>query len=294
MRFLITGSSGQLGAALTSILAPEHVALGLDLLPAPQTTHIGSLAERELVASLVNRADVVVHIASLHARHLYTHSKQDFIDTNIAATQTLLECAAASGIRRLVYTSTTSIYGDALLPTDRAVWVTEGLIPKPRDIYDVTKLAAENLCHLFHRETGIPTICLRVGRFFPEAPEHIAAYRLYRGLDVRDAATAHLLAATITGPGWGRYNIAARSPFVESDTPALLDDAPAVIRRYHPDAPAIFARHGWQLPRSIDRVYTIDRATRDLGYLPRHNFADYLREFDLPHEQPLSSRERGC
>jgi UDP-glucose 4-epimerase len=96
---------------------------------------------------------------------------------------------------------------------------------------------------------------------------------------VRDAVTAHLLAATTEGIGFGLYNIAARTPFTETDTPTLLRDAPAIIRHYHPDAPATFARHGWPLPASIDRIYAIDRAARDLGYAPQHNFADFLREY---------------
>ena len=156
--------------------------------------------------------------------------------------------------------------------------MTEELAPQPRDIYDVTKLAAEGLCRLFHRETGIPTRCLRVGRFFPEPPALTALYRLYRGLDPRDAAEAHRLAATVEGPGFGLYNIAARSPFAEADTRELWLDAAALIRRKHPDIEAIFSRHGWALPERIDRVYVIERATRELGYQPRHNFAGFLRE----------------
>jgi nucleoside-diphosphate-sugar epimerase len=280
MRFLITGSSGQLGTAIAAALAPNHDVIGLDRTPGPQTTHLGSVADGDLIARLLRQGDVVIHAASLHARHLGTATKHDFVETNVTGTLTLLEAAAAARVARVVYTSTTSLYGHALVPTDRAVWVTEDLPPQPRDIYDLTKIAAEHLCRLFHDETRIPAICLRVGRFFPEPPDRLAAYRLYRGLDVRDAAAAHLLAATVDGVGFGTYNIAARTPFVEPDTPTLLRDAPSVIRHYHPTAPAAFARHGWVLPTSIDRVYTIDRAARDLGYTPQHNFADFMQEYD--------------
>ncbi|HEY8597555.1 MAG TPA: NAD(P)-dependent oxidoreductase [Thermomicrobiales bacterium] len=275
----MTGSSGQLGAAIARLLRPEHDVFGLDVLPGPETTHLGDLADRALINTLVGRAEVVIHTASLHVRHLATATKEAFIATNIAGTQHLLTAAAASPVARLVYTSSTSVYGDALVPTDRAVWVTEDVTPQPRDIYDVTKLAAEGLCRLFHRETHIPTRCLRVGRFFPEPPDQTALYRLYRGLDPRDAAEAHRLAATVDGPGYGLYNIAARSPFAEVDAPELWRDAAAIIRRYHPEAEAFFARQGWAMPAQIDRVYVIERASRELGYHPRHNFADFLREY---------------
>jgi UDP-glucose 4-epimerase len=97
---------------------------------------------------------------------------------------------------------------------------------------------------------------------------------------VRDAVQAHLLAATVEGVGFGLYNIVAQSPFAEADTPELLRDAPSVIARRQPAAPASFARHGWALPTSIDRVYVLDRAIRDLGYRPQHNFAEWVREYE--------------
>jgi UDP-glucose 4-epimerase len=74
------------------------------------------------------------------------------------------------------------------------------------------------------------------------------------------------------------FNIAARSPLMRDDLPALLRDARAVILRDFPDAERIFRQHGWQLPQYIDRVYVIERAERALGYQPQHNFAEHLRE----------------
>lgn len=279
MRVLVTGSAGQLGAAIVRLLTPEHDVIGLDLIPGLTTTQVGDLADRPLLDRLLVGVEVVIHTAALHARHLRRASKAQFIATNVGGTEALLHAAAAHRVARVVYTSSTSVYGDALVPSGRAVWVTEELPPQPRDIYDVTKLAAEGLCRLFWRETGAATICLRVGRFFPEPPEQTALYRLYRGLDPRDAAEAHRLAATAPTSGFGVYNIAARSPFTEADCGLLRLDAAAVIRRHHPEAEPFFVRQGWSLPRQIDRVYVIDRAIRDLGYAPRHTFAAFLREW---------------
>jgi nucleoside-diphosphate-sugar epimerase len=279
MRVLVTGSSGQLGAEVARQLTPEHEMIGLDVLPGEWTTNVGDVANADLIADLMRGADVVIHIASLHAPHVGQRSKQDFIDTNVTGTLRLLEAASTAGVRRFVYTSTTSVYGYSLVPDGReAVWVTEDLTPRPRDIYDITKLAAEELCRLFARAHGLPTICLRVSRFFEQTPDLMAAYRLYRGADVRDIAAAHLLAARNEGSAFDIFTISAHSPFQHEDTAALLTDAPAVIRRYFPDAEDVFRAQGWTLPTGIDRVYVAEKAERLLGYTPQHNFAELLDE----------------
>jgi UDP-glucose 4-epimerase len=277
MRILLTGSSGQLGREIARQLSAQHEVIGLDRIPGPWTSRLDSVTDRATILALMPDIDAIIHTASLHARHLNEASKQDFIDTNISGTLNLLEAAVQAKVRRFVYTSTTSVYGAALVPTDRAVWVTEDLTPQPRDIYDITKLAAEALCKHFAEAQGLPVICLRTARFFPEPPELLAQYRLYRGGDVRDIASAHVLAVTNSTIQYDLFNISARSPFQESDLPELWCDAPAVLRRHIPGIEQLFARRGWILPERIDRVYVIARAEERLGYQPRYNFAEYMR-----------------
>lgn len=279
MRILLTGSSGQLGREIARQLSARHEIMGLDRLPGPWTSRLGSVTDRATILALMPGIDAVIHTASLHARHLNEASKQDFIETNINGTLTLLEAAVQAKVRRFVYTSTTSVYGHALVPKDRAVWVTEDLTPQPRDIYDITKLAAEALCKHFAQAQGLPVICLRTSRFFPEPPELLARYRLYRGGDVRDIAAAHALAVTNTTIQYDLFNISARSPLQESDLPDLWRDAPAVLRRM-PGIEQLFVRRGWMLPDRIDRVYVISRAEQRLGYQPRYNFAEYMHGLD--------------
>jgi nucleoside-diphosphate-sugar epimerase len=279
MRILMTGSSGQLGAAVARQFASIDTVIGLDVRPGEWTAHVGDITDASLIADLMRDVNVVIHIASLHAPHVGQRSMQDFIDTNITGTLRLLEASSAAGVRRFVYTSTTSVYGEALVPDGQeAAWETEELTPRPRDIYDITKLAAEELCRLFARNHGLPAICLRVSRFFEQTPDLMAAYRLYRGADVRDIAAAHILAAHNQNSDFDIFTISARSPFRREDTAELLTDAPAVIRRYFPDAEDMFRAHGWALPASIDRVYVTEKAERLLGYAPRHNFAELLDE----------------
>ncbi|MGZ3638402.1 MAG: NAD-dependent epimerase/dehydratase family protein [Ktedonobacterales bacterium] len=278
MRILITGSSGQLGSEIARQLWTEHEVVGVDLAPGPWTAHVGSITDQELMSGLVRGVDAVIHTASLHAPHVSLLPKQAFVDTNISGTLHLLEAAARAHIRRFVYTSTTSVYGAALVPAERAVWVTEDLGTRPRDIYDITKVAAEQLCAQFAVEYGLPVICLRVSRFFDEEPDVATIHRLYRGADVRDIAAAHVLAVMNEDIQYGLYNVSARSPFVLHDLADLLRDAPSVISRYAPKAADIFQELGWKLPGSIDRVYVIEKAERELGYATRYNFAERLQE----------------
>jgi UDP-glucose 4-epimerase len=279
MRILVTGSSGQLGAEVASQLASTETVIGLDVRPGAWTTQVGDVTDADLIADLMRGVDVVIHTASLHAPHVGQRSMQEFIDTNITGTLRLLQAASTAGVRRFVYTSTTSVYGAALVPEDgEAVWVTEKLTPCPRDIYDITKLAAEALCRLFARDHGLPTICLRVSRFFEQTPDLMAAYRLYRGADVRDIAAAHLVAARNPDIAFDVFTISARSPFRREDARELLANAQAVIRRYYPDAEDVFRAQGWALPESIDRIYVTEKAERLLGYEPQRNFAELLDE----------------
>lgn len=278
MRVLVTGSSGQLGSEIARQLAHGDEVVGIDAAPGRWTTHVADILDHGVVGPLLHGTDAVVHTASLHARHLAERTRQAFVDVNVTGTLRLLEAAAAAGVRRVVYTSTTSLYGFALEPTDRAVWVTEELAPRPRDVYDLTKIAAEELCRQVAAESGMTAVSLRTARFFPEPPARLARYRLYRGVDVRDAAAAHVLALTAPTPTFAVFNVAARSPFRESDLPELLRDAPAVVRRVAPEVALGFAERGWGLPASIDRVYVIERAERNLGFAPRYGAARCVDE----------------
>src|SRR5882762_11104242 len=123
----------------------------------------------------------VLHAATLHKPHVATHSRQDFVDVNLTGTLNLLEEAAAADVTAFVYTSTTSVFGDALVPPPGApaAWITEDVTPVPKNIYGATKTAAEDLCQLFHRNQGLACIVLRTSRFFPEEDDNDEARQAY-------------------------------------------------------------------------------------------------------------------
>jgi UDP-glucose 4-epimerase len=285
---LVTGSAGHLGEALVRTLrSTSHEVVGLDVVASHFTSEVGSILDRSCVKRSMKDVDAVLHTATLHKPHVITHDRQDFIDINITGTLNLLEEAASAGVQCFVFTSTTSAFGAALTPSARApaVWVTEGVTPVPKNIYGVTKVAAEDLCELFHRDHGLACLVLRTSRFFPEEDDCAAirhAYEednvkaneyLYRRVDLEDVVSAHLLALE-RGPsiGFGRYIITATTPFLRDDLFDLRENAPLVVRRRVPEYEGEYARRGWKMFPGIDRVYVNEKARRDLDWKPRYDF----------------------
>ena len=292
MRVVVTGSSGHLGEALVrSLAAGGDEVVGLDLVPSRETAAAGSIADRAWVRRWMDGADAVVHAATLHKPHVGSHRRQDFVDTNVTGTLTLLEEAVAAGAGRFVFTSTTSAFGRALVPPPGApaAWITEDVVPVPRNVYGATKTAAEDLCELVHREGGLPCLILRTSRFFPEPDDRDdvrSAYDdlnvkvnelLYRRVDIEDVVSAHRLALERAPDiGFGRYVVSATTPFAPADLEELRRDAPAVVRRLHPDYEAVYGERGWQMFPGIERVYVNERARAELGWSPRYDFARAL------------------
>ena len=290
MKILVTGSSGHLGEALMRTLRPSaHHVVGVDIVASPFTDRVGSIADRAFVKECMRGVSGVLHAATLHKPHVATHSRQDFVDTNITGTLNLLEEAAAAQVESFVFTSTTSVYGHALTPPAGApaVWVTETTVPVPKNIYGVTKLAAENLCELFRRKFALPVIILRTSRFFPEIDDNPVARAhyadanikaneyLYRRADVADIVAAHLRALErAPSIGFGRYIISATTPFAPDDAAELRADAPAVVRRLVPEYEDVYAQRGWRMFDGIERVYDNTLAREQLGWAPRHDFAN--------------------
>ena len=291
-RVLVTGSAGHLGEALVRVLRDSgREVVGLDLLDSPFTTVTGSITDRDTVRACLAGVGAVLHPATLHKPHVGSHGRQAFVDANIAGTLTLLEEAAAAGVESFVFTSTTSAFGRALSPApgEPAAWITEDVTPVPKNIYGVTKIAAENLCELINADHGLPVVILRTSRFFPE-PDDVAGIRtaypdanvkaneyLHRRADIQDVAGAHLLAMDrAPAIGFGRYIVSATTPFTTADLAGLRDDAPAVVRRLFPDYAAEYQRRGWRMFGQIDRVYVNARARADLGWAPRYDFRRVL------------------
>jgi UDP-glucose 4-epimerase len=292
MKILVTGSSGHLGEGLMRTLrARGDDVLGVDVVPSPFTDVVGSITDREIVERCVRGVDAVLHAATLHKPHVATHPRRAFVDVNVTGTLNLLEASVANGVRAFIFTSTTSTFGDALTPPKGApaAWITEEVAPIPKNIYGVTKTAAEGLCQLFHRDHSLDCLILRTSRFFPEeddVTERRAAFDqtnlkvnelLYRRVDLEDVVNSHLLAIEKAPTlGFDKFIITATTPFTRDDCAALGRDAPDVVAKYFPDFPQVYADCGWKMLATFDRVYVNERARRVLGWEPAWDFARAL------------------
>jgi nucleoside-diphosphate-sugar epimerase len=301
---LVTGSSGHLGHALMlSLQSYGYIPLGIDLKPAiRQDTLQGSITDRAFIRELLmSRPTIqhVIHTATLHKPHIGSHSKEDFISTNITGTLILLEEAAAlhpQQVKSFVFVSTTSTFGAALSPGlgQPAAWIDEDVAPVPKNIYGATKVAAEDICRLIHVQTGLPVIVLRTSRFFPEEDDDDArrgamdsdnlkvCELAYRRVDLADAVGACVCVVKRAADGdvrWARYIISAPTPFEQDDeTMRLLNGdggeeaVAAVMERCVPGCGEVLAQKGWKHLGRIDRVYDSSRAVRELAWEPEFTF----------------------
>ena len=308
MKILVTGSAGHLGEALVrTIQKTDNEAVGIDLLDSEFTNMVGSIVDRDFVKQCIDGVDAVIHTATLHKPHIATHARQAFIDTNVTGTLNLLEEAADAELRRFVYTSTTSAFGAALVPPESgpAAWITEEVQPVPKNIYGVTKSAAEDLCQLIHRKQDLPCIVLRTSRFFPEEDDSKAMREmfsddnvkaneyLFRRVDLEDAVNAHLCAVDRAPEiGFERYIVSATSPFEREDLFDLRTGAPSVVRRRVPKYEAVFQRrdfggldHGFRKPGGKGRpVETIRGSMAAHLSLQEPNRRDF-------HQKPAGSKK---
>jgi UDP-glucose 4-epimerase len=308
MRILLTGSSGWLGRLFAPRLRQGgHEVVGVDVAPGADTDIIGSVVDRLLVERVFGEfgVDAVVHAAALHKPDIARYPSQAFVDVNVTGTLNLLETATAVGADRFVFTSTTSLMISQAVRAGKAggaqsaFWLDESFAPlEPRNIYGVTKLAAEQLCRLHHETHGMAIVVLRTGRFFPEEDDthrglsgrNIKANEfLGRRLTVEDAAEAHV-AALQNAPeiGFGIFIVAAPTPFSVDEAELLIDDAPAVISRHFPSAAALYARAGWTLPSHIERIYDPSLADRRLGFRCRTDFGAVLEALERGEELPFT------
>ncbi|MFJ4408955.1 NAD-dependent epimerase/dehydratase family protein [Streptomyces sp. NPDC088910] len=269
----MTGSSGRVGSALAAAFdAAGREVRGVDRVAGRWTSVVADLRDPRERRAALRSADVLVHTAALHAPHVGRVADEEFRAVNVGMTAELLDDAARLGVRRVLYISSTSVYGHALVPADRAVWVDEHLTPLPRDIYDETKLAAERLV----AACGVSAVTLRIARCFPEPLPVRARHLLHRAVDVADVAAAGVLAVTrpeVTGT----FNVSGPHVFQREDCVALHRDADAVLAGRAPDVVEAFRDQGWPVPDRLDRVYDSTAATNAFGYRPVRGVRELLR-----------------
>ena len=240
-RSVVTGAAGFVGSHLTErLLALGHDVTGIDSFTdyygrdrkdrnlAPARAHVASQAgfrfvEDDLLTTdlgaLLAGADYVFHLAGqAGVRPSWGDSFGSYIDNNIAVTQRLLEALKGTSIRKLVFASSSSVYGNAeQLP------VTEETLPQPVSPYGVTKLAAEHLCSLYAQVYGVPAVMLRLFTVYGPRQRPDMAFQRFL------TAAANDESITVYGDGSQTRDFTFVGDIVEAFVLAM--DAP-------PDAPA--------------------------------------------------------
>lgn len=275
---LVTGAAGALGHAVVPLLErDEDIKLCLTDRAPVETPHEfiqADLARSDEVNGLCVGVDEVLHMAAVH--RATPHSPEEYLDCNIKGTYNILQAAAAAGVKRVIYTSSIAAMGygyerSGELPFD------ESRPCRPlEDVYGITKHVGEQFCEMTRHRHGMPYIALRPGTFVPR-DENDPAWGLSllgQWLHVSDVAMAHVLALRSSIQNEAVI-ITAKVPFTRADAPAVLTNAREVILRYFPRAKLLEER-GVELPRKIERWYSIAKAERLLGYEPKWSFGEWL------------------
>jgi nucleoside-diphosphate-sugar epimerase len=196
-RCLVTGAAGFIGSHLARrLLGLGHEVVGIDsftdyydrsqkedniadLLGEENFTFIeGDLLEYPL-AELLPGTDLVFHqAAQAGVRASWGKNFRVYLDNNVLATQLLLEACLQSPPRKMVFASSSSVYGDVeRLPAS------EEDAPRPVSPYGVTKLASENLCRLYWKNFGLPVVNLRYFTVYgPGQRPDMAFHRFLRAM----------------------------------------------------------------------------------------------------------------
>jgi len=240
--------------------------------------------------SLLEDVDIIYHqAAQAGVRASWGQGFRFYTERNISATQVMLEAAKdAKNLQRFIYASTSSVYGDAeTLPTS------ELICPKPVSPYGITKLAAERLCGLYHKNFDVPFVALRYFTVYgPRQRPDMAFHKFYKaviqdeaipvygdGLQTRDftfvsdAVAANLAAATVENAVGEIFNIGGGSRVVLKEVLETMEEIVGKsIKRNHVEKAMGDARH---------TAADVSKAQQILGYQPSVNLkAGLSREWE--------------
>ena len=312
MKALVTGVAGFVGSHLAERLLSNDVEVtGIDCFTdyyprALKEHNLQGLRTRrhfQFVEHRVQDADMpalldrVTHVFHLAAqagvRRSWGTDFSTYTTCNVEATQALLEACLQTDIERFVYSSSSSVYGDAV-----AIPMREDANPRPVSPYGVTKLAAEHLCHLYWLNHRVPTVSLRYFTVYgPRQRPDMAFHRFLKAIDqgteltlygngeqtrdftyVDDAVSATMAAANQAKPG-GFYNIGGGSRVSINHVLELMADCAGQV--------PLVSHEPTQKGDMRDTYADTSLARHDLGFIPSVNLADGIKaEHEWLHTIP--------
>lgn len=300
---IVTGAAGFIGSHLVEALLKQgQEVIGIDefndyydpLFKRANVSQLQNQSGFQLIEgdiqlldwpSLLKDVDVVYHqAAQAGVRASWGKGFRSYTERNINVTQVMLEAAKdAPGLKRLVFASTSSIYGDAeTLPTS------EEICPKPVSPYGITKLAAERLCSLYQKNFGVPFVALRYFTVYgPRQRPDMAFHKFFKAVledeaipvygdgqqtrdftFIADAVAANLAAAKVPEAVGEIFNIGGGSRVVLAE---VLDTMEQIvgkpIKRNHIEKAMGDARH---------TAADISKAQKILGWKPQVSLKDGL------------------
>ncbi|WP_020579391.1 NAD-dependent epimerase/dehydratase family protein [Actinopolymorpha alba] len=316
MRYLVTGVAGFIGSHIAEYLLPRADELvGIDTFTGNYSRVMKEQNLRKLrqaanfrlietdlrfadLTDLLTGTDIVLHQAGIPGvRPSWGPGFVDYVEHNVLATQRLLEAARQVGVRRFVYASSSSVYGNApSYPTS------ENTIPRPFSPYGVTKLAGEHLCGTYGRNWDVPTVALRYFTVYgPRQRPDMAFHRFIEaalgrteiqlygdGEQVRDfthvddVVRANLLATEVDLPPATVLNVAGGTRTTVNGVLALLTQIA--------EEPLQVTRTPEQAGDVSETWATCEQAERLLGWIPSVGLAEGLASQVEWHRQRMDSR----
>jgi len=182
---VVTGGAGFIGSHLTEELAGNgHHVIVLDDLSTGRIQNIelllregsaefveGSITDLSLLGRIFQGTDYVFHQAAIPSVPRSVENPLPTHEANITGTLNVLLAARDNGVKKVVYASSSSVYGQTpTLPRE------EGMQPQPESPYAVTKTSAEYYCHVFHTIYGLPTVCLRYFNVYGPRQDPLSQY----------------------------------------------------------------------------------------------------------------------
>jgi UDP-glucose 4-epimerase len=304
-KVIVTGAAGFIGSHLTQTLLEQgQEVIGIDefndyydpMLKRKNIAHLESSPNFTLIDSnilaldwskLLQDVEVIYHqAAQAGVRASWGTGFRAYTERNINATQVILEAAKdAPQLTRFVFASTSSIYGDAeTLPTH------EGIPPQPVSPYGITKLAAERLCGLYHKNFGVPFVSLRYFTVYgPRQRPDMAFHKFFKAVIqdeaipiygdgeqtrdftfVKDAVAANLAAATVPEAIGEIFNIGGGSRVVLAEVLNTMETIVGKpIKRNHIEKAMGDARH---------TAADVSKARQILGYQPQVSLTEGLKQ----------------
>ena len=315
MKVLVTGGAGFIGSHIVESLQGRAEVRVLDNLRSGFQRNIagfecefiaGSILDRDRVRTAMRGVDHVFHLAALVSVPESVERPEECASINSAGTRVVLEEAARAAVKKLVFSSSSAVYGDnPVLPKS------EDLLPEPKSPYAATKLDGEILCRKFTEDGRLPTVCLRYFNVFGPRQNPRSLYAAAVPAFIERALKNEPL--TIYGDGAQTRDfifvkdIAAANIFFAAESPATgvlnvacgesisINELGSMVRRLTGSSSKI--EHASARAGDVKYSAASVKMLHAAGFVPRSNIGDglaatieYFKSVLAPNANPAAGR----